>query len=223
MAIVVTEPVAEVITTANQDSYSFGSFTPSASSLIVIAGFMNASQAMICTDTAGLTWTVGGGVQTTDFAGRWWYSLAPLTPSAMTVTVTRAATDATPTYGYLQAFQFLGVDTGGLIVQAASGTASSSDFNITFSTNLQTQNAYFAAVHNLGTSGSDAFSPPTGWTEAADGSFTAPSRACGAAYRSKGETGTTATYHYIGSVATIWLAGEIKAAPDRGHQVIWML
>ncbi len=211
MALAVSEPVAEVLSTSNAATYSFGSFTPTAGALLVVMAFCTGSTtAGTVANSVGtaFTWTRADGTvyNTTDLAEVFWAKV-PASPGAITVTYTKGGA-GNATGCCLVIFQITGTNVA--LRQSKANAATAANPTCTFTSAMQTGNAYcagFGMPRNPPTS-----APPTSWTEIADGGYTTPASGCSAAYRNGGETGSTVTFTSL-SAAYGMVAVEVWEAP----------
>lgn len=209
-------------------SYTTGSFTPSANSLLTVIvcaetnnGSSNISASLTITDSAGLTWTAITNVgNSTSWATgmRAWRAPVGASPSSMTVTVDCGANNI---YEYLvDAIDFTGYDTSSPIGATATGGGSGSNglgadgaASITLSAAPASSSLVIGALGG-DTSSAGGVTYGTGWTELYD--VRGPGEAFLQVQERTGSTSTTVGWNDICTSGTAWkslgLAFEVKAA-----------
>ena len=209
-------------------SYTTGSFTPSANSLLTVIvcaetnnGSSNISASLTITDSAGLTWTAITNVgNSTSWATgmRAWRAPVGASPSSMTVTVDCGANNI---YEYLvDAIDFTGYDTSSPIGATATGGGSGSNglgadgaASITLSAAPASSSLVIGALGG-DTSSTGGVTYGTGWTELYD--VRGPGEAFLQVQERTGSTSTTVGWNDICTSGTAWkslgLAFEVKAA-----------
>lgn len=208
MALTVSEPTAEVLSTTNATTYALAAFTPTASALLVVFVVCTGKTAAGSVSGGGLTWTRRNGIafNTTDIV-EVFTATAPASPGSTTITYTTAA-GGNATGCCLAIVQFAG--TNPQVLQSDAEARTGANPVITMPSALSTGNAYaacFGMPRNPPTS-----TPPTSWTEIADGGVNTPAQGCSAAYRNGGETGTTITFTSLSAAYGI-VAVEVYEAP----------
>ena len=209
-------------------SYTTGSFTPSANSLLTVIvcaetnnGSSNISASLTITDSAGLTWTAITNVgNSTSWATgmRAWRAPVGASPSSMTVTVDCGANNI---YEYLvDAIDSTGYDTSSPIGATATGGGSGSNglgtdgaASITLSAAPASSSLVIGALGG-DTSSTGGVTYGTGWTELYD--VRGPGEAFLQVQERTGSTSTTVGWNDICTSGTAWkslgLAFEVKAA-----------
>ena len=209
-------------------SYTTGSFTPSANSLLTVIvcaetnnGSSDISASLTITDSAGLTWTAITNVgNSTSWATgmRAWRAPVGASPSSMTVTVDCGANNI---YEYLvDAIDSTGYDTSSPIGATATGGGSGSNglgadgaASITLSAAPASSSLVIGALGG-DTSSTGGVTYGTGWTELYD--VRGPGEAFLQVQERTGSTSTTVGWNDICTSGTAWkslgLAFEVKAA-----------
>jgi hypothetical protein len=196
MAVAVSEPTPEILSTANA-AQATAAFTPANDSLLVAFCFKTGTTTTPVASGGSLTWTVRATMNWTDddaAAARASIYTAPVTTGA-SMQVQSSSSGDEGSGGFLQVFQVTGhnvatpvrqVDTGG-----SSGSSTAPTAN--FASALLSTSAYMAAYMRNG-SNDPGSTPPTNWTEVSDGSYTVPSEFASAAFRAGGETGSSISF-----------------------------
>jgi hypothetical protein len=189
----VSEPVAEISSTANSATYAFGAFTPTAGSVLVIIAHLSGTATTTATVTGGLIWTQKCAVtfNTTDRTYVLWAKV-PTAPGSLTFTIDVTGDNATGAIAGM--FQFTGADivTRDPIRQCATNATTAADPVATFAVAMNTNNGYaagFGMPRNPPTS-----TQPASWTETYDAGQNLPPQGGSGAFRAGGETGTTVTF-----------------------------
>lgn len=192
-AIGVTEPVAEISSTANAASYAFGAFTPSAGSVLVMIVAVSGSVVTTATGTGGLIWTQKCAVtfNTTDRLFVLWAKV-PTGTGSLTISIDVTGDNGTGAVGGM--FQFTDVDliTRDPIRQCATNATTAANPVATFASSMITTNGYaagFGMPRNPPTSAA-----PASWTETYDAGQGTPAQGGSGGFRAGGETGTTVTF-----------------------------
>lgn len=208
MAIAVSEPVAEISSTANVNSYATGSFTPTASSLLVIHGVIFGSADSIMTVSGGsLIWntaytTLRGAISPTEI---YIVAYAQVGASPSSMTITMAVTDVgTGAQGAI--FQYTGHDVTSPVRQVKESEAVSTNGSVTMDAAMVTTSGYSAMLEGRFTA-SNSVTEPSSWTETADTFISTPNRSMASAYRAGGETGSTITFTHA---STNWVLTAIE-------------
>jgi len=214
MAIAISEPVAEIFSTANS-SQTTAAFTPADNSLLVVFAWKSGTSVTPVASGGGLTWTLRGTQSWTDespAAGRASIYTAPVvTGASMQITVSSAGNEGSG--AFIAVFQVTGHKVSDPVKQVDTGGSSgaSSTPTATMPASMSTDDGYMSAYVRNG--GSDPGStPPASWTETADGSTTVPDFQGSAAYRAGGESGTTITFTLPASKTWYIQAIEINIA-----------
>jgi hypothetical protein len=213
MAVAISEPTPEVITTTDTNTLATAAFTPTANTILVAAVFARLS--------VNLTPTMA------DSEGSWTreYSATYALPDALvhslhlfwrkvggspvSITPTFDCTGDDFTAASISVFQITPdvVVAGNPIRQVTSNSVNTgTDPNVTFSSALQAANGYVAGIgSSLAAPGITA---PSGWTETGEVSVASPNHTAWGGYRAGGETGTTIT---ATAASSIWgmVAAEI--------------
>lgn len=207
--ISVSEPIAEIASTTNSATYSFGAFTPKDDSTLVILAFATGTTdaAVI---TGGLTWTLETSLNynVTDTAYLFWANTGT-SPGSLTFTFDCTGDNATGLVASM--FEFRGSDVvrANPIKQYKTASFTLADPTVTFDAAMNTLNGYcagFGMPRNPPTS-----APPTNWFETADAGYNTPASGASTACRTQGETGSTVTF--TSSIALYGIiAAEIYAA-----------
>lgn len=208
-AIAVSEPTADINSTANATSYAMAAFTPAANSFLVVMVCASATLAADTTMSGGsLTWTLRQqqGWDTTSSA---YLYTAPVGGSPASTTITFSCASDAATGANMIAYEFTGRDPTTPIVQSAKNGGTSANPTITFASALNTNNGYAFAVCEF--LNPPAGTPPTSWTEIADAGHGTPTAGAAGAYRAGGETGTTYTYTVASAV---WASLGIEIAVE---------
>jgi hypothetical protein len=211
MALAVSEAVAELASNTDGPTFTTGSFTPTANSLLVAFSWATGTVVNNGISGGGLTWTqrianIGGAVGTI-------YS-APVGGSPASMTVSFDCTGDNSTGGHIFVFQVTGHNGAAPVPQAAvtaAGLAAATP-TVTFGSNLNTNNAYLVALFN--SSNTAATNDPSGFTSIAPvggTGFNSPATGAEVAYRIGGESGTTLTW---GASPSAWRAFGIEIAVD---------
>jgi hypothetical protein len=200
-AVGVTEPTAEVVNTANTNIYSFGSFTPSTNSLLVITATCSGTVddgAITNTSGTALTWTrvTSRNFNTTDTIYIFWGRTAGTT-AASVYTIDLTGDNASGCIGHI--FQVTGADqtTSNPIRQFKTNAATSTNATTgTLDTATLTGSALIAAWGGQLSSSNPAnvSAPPTSWTEIGDNGFNTPPSQASAAYLAGGGTATSYSF-----------------------------
>jgi hypothetical protein len=190
--ISVSEAVAEVIDTnaGDLEALSTGAFTPSDNSLLVVMSMCSGTAVVGVPSGGSLTWTQREATSAVAST----YTAPVTTGASMTVTVTWSG-DA-PTSAFIVVFQVTGYRLGSPVVQARAISLSaqtSSTLDFSFASALGTNNAYMLQARLLNDNALNS-TPPTSWTEVADGGVSAPVIGYTAAFRAAGETGTAYSF-----------------------------
>lgn len=192
-AIGVTEPVAEISSTANAATYAFGAFTPTAGSVLVIIAALSGTATTTATVTGGLIWTQKCAVtfNTVDRLYVLWAKV-PTGTGSLTFTVDVTGDNATGAIAGM--FQFTDVDliTRDPIRQCATNATTAANPVATFGVAMVTTNGYaagFGMPRNPPTS-----TAPGSWTETYDAGQGTPTQGGSGGFRAGGETGTTVTF-----------------------------
>lgn len=227
-AIGVSEGVAEISVTTNAATYAFGSFTPTASSTLVVIAFGTGTVddgAMTNTSGTALTWTrkTSRVYNTVDTLYVFWAN-TPSSTAASVYTVDFTGDNATGCFAYMFVFTGSDILTADPIKQVITNNATSTNATVTFTTALDTLNGYAAGWG--GQLGANSSTPPTSWTEIGDTTISNPTANGSAAFRAGGETGTTYTFT---NASTAWGMAAVEvyvagAGPvgGMGKRVIWM-
>lgn len=191
MAIGVSEPVAEVASTSNASSYSFGAFTPTGDSFLVVMVFATGTVAAGSMTGGGLEWVklATGGYNTND---TYYVFAAQCSSSPGSVTITFDCTGDNATGCVMMCFQFTGHNQFNPIKQVSHGNTTGANPAVTGILAMDTNNGYCAAFgmpRNPPTSAA-----PASWTEVADAGYNTPASGASGAYRAGGETGTSVTF-----------------------------
>ena len=190
-------------------SYTTGSFTPSANSLLVVACYANTAATgnnvvgtLTITDSAGLSWTSGVSVGdstttgVTSYGMRIWTAPVGGSPASMTVTLDCGAIDV---FCYsVSIFDLTGYDTGAPTGATASGfqapAAAANAWTITLSGAPATTSIVVAAVGvDLNSGSGMAVTVGTGWTEIHDVTSSVPNENLQTQYRGS-STSTSVTW-----------------------------
>lgn len=205
MALGITEPVAEVVSTSNAATYNFGSFTPSTSKLLVVLAMCRGTvDAGAITNVSGtsLTWnkkssaTMNGGADTMYC----FWARTPGSTAASVYQVDVTGDNATGCIAYM--FELTdaatAVEVSDPIKQIKFNTGSSTNATTgSLSTSLDTLNLYCAAWWGALSSSNPAnvSTPPNGsWTEIGDNGFATPTTNGSGAYRAGGETASSLSF-----------------------------
>lgn len=228
-AIGVSEGVAEISTTTNAATYAFGSFTPTASSTLVVIAFGTGTVddgAMANTSGTALTWTrkTSRVYNTVDTLYVFWAN-TPASTGASVYTVDFTGDNATGCFAYMFVFTGSDITTADPIKQVISNNATSTNATVTFASALDTLNGYAAGWS--GQLGANSSTPPTSWTEIGDTTISSPTANGTAAFRAGGETGTTYTFTNAstawGAVAVeVYVAGAGPISTGMGRRMIRM-
>jgi hypothetical protein len=197
MALGIAEPVANINSSVDTDSYSFASFTPTAGARLVaiVAAFNTNSDVGAVSDSGiGLTWTkrrrTVWGASSQHECYLFESSVVPGSPSATVVTFSCTGDAATGCGATL--FEVIGSSGTPTFVQAKDNSSvAASGPNVTMDAALLTGNAYLGAggmVNNP-----PGVTEPASWTETADLGH-ASSEGHFSAYRVNGETGTSVSW-----------------------------
>lgn len=219
MAIGITEPTAELLSTSNATSYQVGAaFTPSANATLVVLVAATDTTATGTVSGGGLTWTKKDSLNysTTDTLYLFWANTGASPASCQP---TFDCTGDAASGAVVAVLEYTGSDvvTADPIRQVAKNTASSTaNPTCTFPANLDTNNGYAYIIGSARTT--PAITPPASWTETVDGGYSTPAAGAEVAYRAGGETGTTltttATSHTWGMLAfEVYVSG---AGPSSG-------
>lgn len=219
-AIGVTEPVAEISSTANAATYAFGAFTPTSNATLVMIVAIVGTATTTATVTGGLTWTQKCAVtyNTTDRVYVLWANTGA-SPGSLTFTIDVTGDNGTGAIGGM--FEFTGSDvtTSDPIKQCATNATTAANPVATFGASLGTSNGY-AAGFGLPRSPPTS-APPASWTETYDAGQATPTAGAAGGFRAGGETGTTVTFtsasaaYGIGAVE-VYVAGAGPVASGRG-------
>lgn len=189
--------VAELVTSDNQASYTLGTFTPAANSIlyaIVVSSGSDGSTLPTLTDTEG-TWTrkrsdfLDAGVRGCHIfwrkVGGSPVEISPLfdagadSLTGCMAAIHRVIPDVMPSGDPIRQIAF-------------NGPVTSADPNVTFAANLLNTNGYIAHSFN-GINPYAMTAPPTDWTQTVDSGHAAPAVGIWTGYREGGETGTVIT------------------------------
>ena len=200
MPIAISEAVAEIVSTSNATTYDFGSFTPTANSLLVCVAVVSATVAAGSMSTVSGTTLTWNQETTFDGGGDRFYLYWAKVGSSVSASVYRinVTGDAgTGCFGYMLTFTGYDSKRANPIRQfAANSGLGTANANVTFSDAMNTNNGY-AALWSGGLSSSNpanVSTPPTSWTEIGDNGYGSPTRNASCAFRAGGETGTTITF-----------------------------
>lgn len=192
MAVTVTEAVAEVNSTTNAATYSFGAFTPTANAQLIVMVFATGTTLASPTMSGGgLAWRLLDSqlYNTTDTA---YVFTARVGSSPSSTTITFDCTGDNATGASMVAFSVTGNNPW--IRQVKKGSGTTADPSLTMDLALKTDNAYVAAF-GINRSTPTATSPGSGaWTEVADAGYSTPNNGAAGAFRNGGETGSTVTF-----------------------------
>jgi len=208
MGIQVSNPVANVASTANASSYSFNAFTPAANATLVMMAFASGTTAAGSV-TGGLTWTKDSSqlYKSTSTAYLFWANTGA-SPGSLTFAFDCTGDAATGCIAMI--FQFTGSDvaSGSPVAQSKTSATTAANPTITFLSNMNGNNAYCAGF-GVPSNPPGATPPSIDWTEIADTGYNSPTSGAAGAYRANGETGTTITFT-AASAAYGMLAIEIN-------------
>lgn len=213
MAIAISEPVAEVANTANQDTYSTGSYTPTANALQVVLIAATGTNVDNGVTGGGMTWRNAGGFIGTAVYAIYW-AQADGAPGATTVTFD--STGGTPSGCMMAVFEVTGHNANNPINQTATLTGLGATApTLTFPANLKTANGYAAFAINLtNTASTSGIVGPLNWTETANIAFNTPTTGMQAGYRAAGETTDTITWAGVSATAWRTFGVEINEASN---------
>jgi len=210
MAVAITEPVAEVASTANASTYASGSFTPTADSLLVVIAFATSTNNGVITG-GGLTWTNrffdGSGTSVALIA------TAQVGGAPGSMTVTFDCTGDAATGCAFTVFQVTGHNASVPLAQASTGLSSfgtGATPAVTLAAARNTLNAYMAGAFNV--TNPAGIAQPSGWTETADTGYSTPTIGMETAFRAGGETSATITWGGVSASAGSAYAIEINEA-----------
>lgn len=205
--VVVTSPVAGLSSSSNVASYSMASFTPTPNSLLVLMVYATAtnpaSPAVTNTGTA-LTWTLENsqlvGVNSYYI---FWAKVGP-TVSASVITFSCTGDNATGCQMSLHTFTNYNTFRTNPIRQSLinTGTTTSTSPAFTFASAPEPSNGY--VIGWSGTRGTNASTPPTGWTESVDLSYNTPTTNFSTARKNGGLT-SAGPYTFTASGSTAWV------------------
>lgn len=194
MAIAITEPIAELLSTTDaQATYALSAFTPTANSILTVDVHVRGSLSAGTVSGGGLTWTL---LLKTDNSGAngflaTYYAVVGGSPVSTTITYTAA--DSSTTACLMCAHQVTGHNVLNIFAQTKAAVQAA-DINprVTLDRNMNTLNGYISTwVVGRATPSS---TPPTGWTETVDGGVSTPTSGMASAHRAGGETGNTVTF-----------------------------
>lgn len=200
-AIGISEQTTEIVSTTNAATYAFGSFTPTASSVLVVMAFGTGTVddgAITNTSGTSLTWTrkssivYNGGVDT---AYVFW-AKTPASTAASVYTVDFTGDNATSCIAYILTFTGSDIVTADPIKQVKTNSATSTNATVTFNSALGTNNGYAIGWGGQlsSTNPANVSTQPTSWTEAGDNGIGTPTNNATCAFRAGSETGTTFTF-----------------------------
>lgn len=228
MAIGISEPIAEIVSTSNVATYAFGSFTPATSGLLVAIAFVRATVAagsMVNTSGTSLTWTQA--VSTTWNSGAdsmyLYWARTPGATAASVYTIDVTGDNGTACLAYMFAFTGHNLTLANPLHQVATAqNAASANPAATFSQVLNTNNGYVAAwAGGLSSSNpANVSAAPASWTETGDNGIGTPTTNASGAFRAGGETTATLTFT---AASTAWgmIAAEIYEASQGPSPPIW--
>lgn len=193
MAIAITEPIAELLSTTDaQATYALSAFTPTANSILTVDVHVRGSISEGTVSGGGLTWNL---LLKTDNAGgsgflATYYAVVGASPVSTTITYTTA--DALTTACLMCAHQATGYNALNPFAQTQSNVQTAINPTVTLTQNMNTLNGYIS-TWIVGRS-TPTSTPPTGWTETVDGGVGTPNSGMASAHRAGGETGNTVTF-----------------------------
>lgn len=188
--VAITSPTTSISSNTDATTYSFGSFTPTAGSILVVfvvaTGTVQTNPTITNTGTT-LTWTLDAA-QIVSGAGYYiFWARVPATVSASLITF-NCATDG-PDGINMSIFSCTNTNRFSIdpLIQTKISTAgtTSTNANITFDKALRPRSGYIVAWAGLFT-GNNNSTPPTGFTEVGDLGRTTPARNFSAARRDGG-------------------------------------
>lgn len=207
MALSLTFPVSAINDTANDGPYTFGAFTPTADSLLVVMVWLSDDNADATISGGGLTWTNRELKSRGLNPGTHYLWTAPVggSPSSTTITIS-SPLGCSGCFAVVA--QFTGQHASSPIVQTKSGDGNSSNPSLTLSQAMNTNNTYLIGVEREANPA--AVTQPTSWTEQLDVGHNNPATGYEAAYRAGGETGSTVT---TTAASASWSMLFIEIAP----------
>lgn len=191
MALALSEPTAEILSTTNAATYAMAAFTPTADALLVVMVFASGTAAAGTMTGGGLTWNLITSTAYNSTSTAYLFA-AKVSASPVSTAVTFACTGDNATGVCMGVVQITGTYVG--VKQFTSNATTAANPTLTFSTALSTGNAYVAG---FGVPRSPPSSTPPGggaWSEIFDGGYSTPTSGGTMAYRNGGETGTTVTF-----------------------------
>jgi hypothetical protein len=193
--------------TSNASSYAMTAFTPAAQTLLVAFVYATGTVAASPTMTGGsLTWTREAVqiIGANELAIFW----ARVGGSPVSTAPTFDCTGDAGTGAIVSCIEISGYDalTRNPIKQSklSTGTTTSTNPNITFTSALSTNNAYFVGWYGGLTAG--VSTPPTSWSENIDLAYATPSANGATGYRAGGET-TSGAFTFTAASSTWQIMG----------------
>ena len=215
MAMAVSE-VAELATTTDvTTTVALGTFTPSASSILVAyCRFAGSDLSTVGTlsDSEGAWTEIRHEFGDTNKAWYLFYRKVDATPVSITPTFDNGGDTLSNAEALIYQFVPDVVVAGNPIRQTVySAWASSTNPSIVFASALQTANGYIMVSAN-GVNPYAMDSPPSSWTQTCDTGITEGNSGLWGAFRAGGETGTTITA--TNATSTFWQAYGVEVYND---------
>jgi hypothetical protein len=221
MAVAVSEPVAELIDNSNTATYSFGSFTPADSAILIALVFATGTVTNPAKITGGTLgpWNQLGRVtyNSTDSAYAFWVRTLKTNNVPSTFTFDCTGDNATGCIASMFSITGCNSDAINPIRQFKSSATTAANPTLTLDAACNTNNAIvagFGMPRNPPTS-----TEPGSWTEISDVGNTLPTAGAAAAYRAGGETASVITFTSA-SAAYGMFAVEVWEATTGGEPFV---